>query len=78
MKLKDIKTREQFHAFADSWYQRTHSLRRYYEDESKDELKRKKAFELWVVMFRRVMVLTQIATKINQVKPKFKKGSIND
>lgn len=75
MKLQNIKTKSEFYEFADIWYQRTHALRRVWQESDEPSEKKIKAFKLWYIMLKRVIILNQIAVKINQVKPpKFEKG----
>lgn len=63
----NIKTRAQFDAIAETWYKRTHWLRLYWLDESKDDKKRVKAGQLWTVMFTRMThVIMPMCTKLNQ------------
>ena len=75
MKLSDLKTKEEFYDFADCWYQRTHNLMSYHKNENNPIDKRDKAYNLWFEMAGRIMVLFEITKKINQVQPRFKKGS---
>ena len=70
MKLEKIKTHPQFDDFADNWYQRTHMLRRVWQDCEQTEEKRRKARRLWCVMYRRIMKLVQI--KIYNSQRKYK------
>ena len=75
MRLETIKTKTEFYEFADIWYQRTHALRHIWQGKNKSIEKKVKAFRLWGIMFKRVLVLNQIAIKINQVIfPGFEKG----
>lgn len=74
MKLKDIKTRDQFYSFADVWYQRTLRLSNAFKDESKSDVYRLRAFLLFKTMTQRVMKLNQIAIVLSQPKPRFEKG----
>lgn len=75
MKFKDIKTEREFFDFADVWYQRTHNLRRVWQDESETEKRRLKAFVLFQKMAIRVSLLSRIATRFQHRTPKFDNGS---
>jgi len=68
MKLESIKTKAEFYEFADIQYQRLHVLRCIWQDENELLEKRKKAFRLWGVMFKRLLKLNQIAIKLSQYK----------
>ncbi len=70
MKLSAIKTRQGFYDFADIWYQRAHNLRRIWQSEDTDMIRKFKAFDLWVEMVRRVQLLKDAAILINQYVPK--------
>ena len=61
IKIENIKTRTKFYEFADIWYQRLHALRHVWQDSNKPIEKKVKAFRLWVIMFKRVLKLNQIA-----------------
>lgn len=77
MKIENIKTRTDFYEVANIWYQRVHRLREVWQDENETTERKEKAFKLWDTMKNRVLMLTQIAIKINQVKlPKFKSGGV--
>jgi uncharacterized protein YhaN len=65
MKITNIKTSEEFYEFADIWYQRTHNLRRIWQNENETEKRRAKAFMLWLRMHNRVMKLVPLAIRIN-------------
>lgn len=68
MRIKDIKTREQFYDFADVWYQRTHKLREIWQDVDQSEERKEKAFRLWYIMYNRVMKLVNATLIMNQAK----------
>ena len=75
MKIENIKTMQEFYDFADVWYQRTHKLRSFSQDETQTTAKREKAYLLFNIMSERVMRLTQVAIEVNETRPQFKKGS---
>ncbi len=79
MNIKDIKTETEFYEFADIQYQRTDALRRVWQEGNEPIEKKTRAFKLWVIMFKRVLTLRQIAMKLNQVKilKTFEKGSVS-
>ena len=70
MRFENIKTKKQFYEFGDVWYQRTHRLRKFWQDSSKESNKRLKALFLHKIMANRVLRLSKIAIKLNQIKPK--------
>jgi len=72
------ESREHFDNISECWYQRTHSLRRYSEDETKSLSKRVKARMLFMIMIMRMQKITNLYIKINQkpLKNEFKKGGI--
>lgn len=67
-----------FWKMADTWYQRTHRLREYSEDDGNNTDKRAQARRLFLVMLSRMEVITQMAIKINtpQKPVTFAKGGI--
>lgn len=69
-------TEKEFWEMADNWYQRAHKLRVIWQDESQADLRKAKAFRLWVVMYERVMKCIPMATElhIRPVPHNFKKG----
>lgn len=67
MKLSDIKTRDQLDEVADNWYNRTIKLRDAWQN-STDYDYITKAFKLFMVMYMRIRMLTQIYIKISQPK----------
>ena len=69
MRLDSIKKRAEFYEFADIWYQRVHALRRVWQESNEPIEKKVKAFKLWGIMVGRVLELTNMAIKLNQVKP---------
>lgn len=66
--IKELKTRDEFIKFADVWYQRTHKLRKVWQDENETNERRVKGLKLCAEMYLRVMYLADIAIKINQPK----------
>lgn len=74
--MENSKTQKEFYEFADIWYQRTHALRRVWQESNKPIEKKVKAFRLWEVMFERILKVSQIAIKLNQAKPQriYEKG----
>lgn len=68
MKLSSIKTKSEFYEFADIWYQRTHKLRRIWQDEKETTERAMKALKLWDEMKDRVLYLGRIATQIEGVR----------
>lgn len=76
MKIKD---ENEFWEFADNWYHRTHRLREVWQDVNESQCRRLKAFELWNVMYSRVMRLHSIAVNlIPKFDPKHGKFVIPD
>ncbi|MFL1896806.1 DUF1778 domain-containing protein [Aquimarina sp. 2-A2] len=71
MRAKDIKTKDQFYAFADVWYQRSQKLRDVWQNEEQPRAKREKAFHLWKIMFDRVINLTRVAIIFDKHKPEY-------
>lgn len=69
MKITDIKTKDQFYKFADVWYQRSHKLRRVFQDENETPKRIVKAYILWSVMGMRISKLFEIAKKLEIVTP---------
>ena len=69
--------RQEFEKMAETWYQRTHRLREYYFDETKDQRKRDKAFQLFLEMTGRMMIVSQMYAQITMPPPPkgFKEGS---
>lgn len=67
MKLLDIKTRKQLDEVADIWYNRTKRLS-YAWQNSTDYNYIAKAFVLYLAMYMRIRMLTQIYIKISQPK----------
>ncbi len=61
----DVMTREEFFEFANVWYQRTHKLRIYWNDESKSSERKAKAYLLWWTMRDRVLDLIPTATRLS-------------
>ena len=70
MKLSAIKTKQGFYDFADIWYQRAHNLRRIWQSDDFNIVRKQKAFELWIEMVRRLQLLHDAAIFINQHVPK--------
>jgi len=62
--------KQEFYQVSENWYQRTHKLRRVWQNKENSLQKRVKAFYLFQIMMKRVLHCTQIAIKINQVNPK--------
>ena len=77
MRIKDVKTEQDFWLFADNWYQRAHLLREVWQNPRESDERRAKAFRLWFVMKDRVLNLSLIATRI-QVRKNvhFEKGGV--
>lgn len=75
-KIDKIKTEQEFWEFSDVWYQRTLRLANVAFDKNEALERRKKAFVLWFVMRRRMMVLFEIGKRIS-LRPmmKFQNGS---
>ena len=78
MIIKNITTKSEFYKFADIWYQRVHRLREVCQNAKETDERKAKAFTLWLIMYDRVMKLTQIAIKINQPDnlPQFESGGV--
>ena len=57
--------RKQFDEVCENWYQRTHRLRRYYENTENDCFKRLKALRLWGVMAIRVLNCSNKLIQLN-------------
>lgn len=66
--MKNIQTMEAFENASESWYQRTLSLRRYSEDETKEYIKRAKAAILFQIMLIRMKHLIMIKIQISKPK----------
>ena len=77
MKLKDIKTKAQFEAVAENWYQRTHRLRTVLEDKSETKERREKAFKLFLIMGQRMVEVAIILAQTNTPKKQFPSGGFN-
>lgn len=65
MKLRDIKTVDDFWEVADVQYQRGKALVRASRDEAKPGSYRLRAFRLSMLMWTRIMKIQQIGIKIN-------------
>ncbi|WP_407505063.1 hypothetical protein [Elizabethkingia meningoseptica] len=76
MKLSDIKTVDQFWAFADVWYKRTLNLAYIWQDDNETQQRRYKAFCIWNHYRELVLKLTSIAQKFNVVNVSYPKGGI--
>ncbi|MCT3917542.1 hypothetical protein HZQ04_15890 [Elizabethkingia anophelis] len=76
MKISDIKTVDQFWAFADVWYQRTLNLADIWQDNNETQQRRYKAFYIWNHYRELVLKLTSIAQKFNVVNVSYPKGGI--
>lgn len=74
-KIDKIKTEQEFWEFSDVWYQRTLRLANVAFDKNETLERRKKAFVLWFVMRRRMMVLFEIGKRISLRPMKFPNGS---
>ena len=61
----NISNKAEFMNVAESWYKRTHWLRRYFQQESYPMYKRMKALILFVVMTKRMQSVTLVYTKMN-------------
>lgn len=68
MQLSNIKTQTDFYKFSDIWYQRCHKLREVWQNENNNPKTRMKAYRLWLVMYTRVIKLSNIAKELNTVK----------
>ncbi len=66
MRLKNIKTKEQFYEYADIQYQRTHALRRIWQHVRETPKRREKAFMLWGAMVIRMQLIHNVALTINR------------
>lgn len=66
--MRNVQTMETFEKAAESWYQRTHSLRRYSEDETKDYMKRAKALILFHIMLIRMQQIIRIKIRLSMPK----------
>ena len=76
MKITD---KASFDIVAESWYQRTHRLREYSEDESKDANKRAQALGLFFIMYLRMVGnILPMSIKLSQLlMPKeYTKGGV--
>ena len=75
MRLKNIKTEKEFWKIAENRYQRTHTLRRIWQNTKETQKYREKAFRLWRIMLFRTMKLMPIITKIKtNYRTNFNKG----
>lgn len=76
MEISKIKTRKEFWELADIQYHRTKKLARLWNDKTKSDIYRVKAYGLWTIMFSRIITLNKLATKLNEIPKDFKSGGI--
>jgi hypothetical protein len=68
MRLKDIKTADEFYKVADIWLNRSSILQDIYLDKTQTKEKQYKALKLWKIMLERVLKLNLIANQMNMPK----------
>jgi hypothetical protein len=74
MNLKEVKNLNDVYKVGDIWYQRSFKLRDIWQNPDESIIRQTKAFTLWLVLQKRIIKVTELVSKLNQIKPKYELG----